>query len=172
MKTKHVVVLPYQDAWKDAFLTIQSELKQCLCGIDVQIEHVGSTSVVGLAAKPVIDIDVIIERNDFECVKQKLSLIGYHHEGDLGITDREAFKYDHKDYLMKHHLYVCPKDSTEYQHHLSFRNWLNTHPKDRDAYGKLKLHLAQKYPFDIEKYMLNKAPLIEEIYEKIKKNGS
>lgn len=172
MKTKHVVVMPYQQEWKDAFLVIKDELLSVLKDLSVRIEHVGSTSVEGLAAKPVIDIDVIIKRSDFDVVKKRLASIGYHHEGDLGILDREAFKYEDKLHLMKHHLYICPIDSQEYRRHLSFRNWLSTHPEDRDAYGALKMKLAKKYPYDIDSYIDEKSPLIEEIYQKIKKNGS
>jgi GrpB-like predicted nucleotidyltransferase (UPF0157 family) len=169
MKTKDVIVLSYQKEWKEAFLKIKDELNQVLKDKDVRIEHVGSTSVEGLAAKPVIDIDIIILRTDFEDIKRKLEVLDYHHEGNLGILDREAFKYVNKSHLMKHHLYVCPIDSDEYQRHLSFRDWLKTHPEDREAYGSLKMMLAKKYPHDIDRYMEEKSPLIEEIYQKIKK---
>lgn len=172
MKTKCVEVVPYQEEWKKAFLKIKSELDQVLHDVDVRIEHVGSTSVVGLPSKPIIDIDIIIERSDFSLVKERLESIAYHHEGDLGITDREAFKYVDKPHLLKHHLYVCPKDSQEYQRHISFRDWLNHHEEDKVAYGKLKIALAKKYPTDIDSYVMGKTSFIENIYQKIKENGS
>ncbi|MGB4439996.1 MAG: GrpB family protein [Sedimentibacter sp.] len=69
------------------------------------IEHVGSTSVEGLSAKPIIDIDIVIkDYSAFELVKEKLALIGYVHDGNLGIKDREAFKYVSKEHLQQHHL--------------------------------------------------------------------
>lgn len=64
MKTKHVIVLPYQSSWKDAFHQIEAELKKSLKDLYLSIEHVGSTSVVALSAKPMIDIDVIIKREN------------------------------------------------------------------------------------------------------------
>lgn len=167
MKTKDVIVLPYQASWKDEFHIIEKELADALKEYFHAIEHIGSTSVVGLSAKPIIDIDLIIKRDQFDEAKKCLESIGYHHEGDLGIKDREAFKYDDKKHLMKHHLYVCPKDSLEYLRHIAFRNWLQIHQEDREEYSKIKEEMAFKYPKDIDAYMKGKAPVIEAIYQKI-----
>ena len=112
MKTKKVIVLPYDAAWKSAFEAIKAEIQTALGDLMLGIEHVGSTSVKGMSAKPCIDIDVVIrDYSVFDAVVQKLDAIGYIHEGDLGIQDREAFKYADKPHLMTHHLYVCLRDS-------------------------------------------------------------
>ena len=153
--------------WKDCFDVIRRELDQVLKSFALSIEHVGSTSIIGCPAKPIIDIDVIIKRDDFDIVKKKLEAFGYHHEGNLGIIDREAFKYEDKRHLMKHHLYVCPEDSMEYIRHLAFRDYLRTHDHERDIYGKLKMELASKYPQDIDRYIEGKTPFISSIYQKI-----
>jgi len=98
----------------------------------LRIEHVGSTSVEGLSAKPIIDIDIVIkDHSAFELVKEKLALIGYVHEGDLEIKDREAFKYVGKEYLQQHHLYVCPQNSAELARHITFRNYLRNNQECR-----------------------------------------
>lgn len=168
MGTKHVVVLPYDEAWKKDFEEIKAELMAVLDGLVLSVEHVGSTSVPGLAAKPIIDIDVIIEDTDcFEKVKTALETIGYQHEGDLGIPGREAFKYHGKEHLRKHHLYVCAKDSDELKRHLSFRDYLRTHPEAVKEYGRIKEEGARLYPNDIDSYIEYKAPFIENIYEQI-----
>ena len=168
MGTKHVVVLPYDEAWKKDFEEIKAELMAVLDGLVLSVEHVGSTSVPGLAAKPIIDIDVIIEDTDcFEKVKTALETIGYQHEGDLGIPGREAFKYHGKEHLRKHHLYVCAKDSDELKRHLSFRDYLRTHPEAVKEYGRIKEEGARLYPYDIDSYIGYKAPFIENIYEQI-----
>lgn len=167
MKTKDVIVLPYDPLWKDGFSDIRRELDQVLKSFALSIEHVGSTSIASCPAKPIIDIDVIINRDDFDIVKKKLEAFGYHHEGNLGIIDREAFKYEDKRHLMKHHLYVCPEDSMEYIRHLAFRDYLRTHDDERDIYGKLKMELASKYPQDIDRYIEGKTPFISSIYQKI-----
>ena len=110
MRTARVTVFPYDEAWKEAFDSIKRELDAVLGDVAIAIEHVGSTSVPGLSAKPCIDIDIVIkDYSVFDEVVERLFKIGYVHEGDLGIKDREAFKYCEKPHLMKHHLYVCPQ---------------------------------------------------------------
>ncbi len=92
---------------------------------------------MGLAAKPIIDIDIVIDDN-FDEVKSLLEEIGYCHEGDLGIPGRDAFKYEGKPHVMMHHLYVCKRDNEELQRHITFRNYLREHPDVRDRYGAVK----------------------------------
>jgi len=164
---KKVIVVPYDEKWKQEFERIKAELLCALGGHVLAIEHVGSTSVEGLAAKPVIDIDVVMkDYNVFETVKEKLAQIEYIHEGDLGIKDRQAFKYAEKPHLMKHHLYVCPGYSEELKRHLAFRDYLRIHPEDRDWYGEVKMLAAKQHPEDIDRYMAAKGPCIAEIIQR------
>lgn len=168
MITKHVVVLPYDEQWKHDFLQIKAELTIALGQLAIEIEHVGSTSVQGLSAKPIIDIDVVIEDySRLENVILALGKIGYRHEGDLGIAGREAFKYDGKEHLRKHHLYVCPKDSQELKRHIAFRNYLQSHPNAIQEYSRIKEEGAELYPYDINLYIEHKSPFIEKIYTEI-----
>lgn len=168
MNKKHVVVMPYDENWKQAFEDIKTELDAALGDLALRIEHVGSTSVEGLSAKPVIDIDVVIEDTSMlESVIVALAKIGYSHEGDLGIPGREAFKYEGKDHLMKHHLYVCAKDSAELKRHLAFRDYLRSHPEAVKEYSRVKTEGAELYPYDIDKYIEYKSPFIDGIYGKI-----
>ena len=162
---KRVIVESYNRDWKKDFEDIRSELMAVLEGKVISVEHVGSTSVEGLSAKPVIDIDVVIEDEDaFPEVKAAMESIGYTHEGDLGIKGREAFKYKGKEHLRKHHLYVCTKDAAELKRHISFRDYLRTHPEAVREYGRIKEEGAKLYPLDIDSYIEHKAPFIEGIY--------
>ena len=162
---KRVIVESYNRDWKTDFEDIRSELMAVLEGKVISVEHVGSTSVEGLSAKPVIDIDVVIEDEDaFPEVKAAMESIGYTHEGDLGIKGREAFKYKGKEHLRKHHLYVCTKDAAELKRHISFRDYLRTHPEAVREYGRIKEEGAKLYPLDIDSYIEHKAPFIEGIY--------
>ena len=168
-KVRKIIVVPYDPNWKTEFKKIESELLPVLNNHIDAIEHVGSTSVEGLAAKPIIDIDIIIENyNSFETVKERLFSIGYSHQGDLGVKDRQAFKYNESDksHLMNHHLYVCPSYSEELNRHIVFRNYLRSHPEDRDWYGSIKMLAAKYYPEDIDGYMTAKHPCVREIFEK------
>lgn len=168
MRTKRVIVVLYDPKWKNEFQKIKSYLEKALENSIITIEHVGSTSVEGLSAKPIIDIDVVIKDYDnFEDVKSRLGRLGYHHEGDLGIKCREAFRYDEKPEFMTHHLYVCPQDSDELKRHIAFRDYLRTYREERDKYSEIKLQAAKRYPTDIDSYIETKGPCITEIYRKI-----
>ncbi len=165
MKTKKIRVLPYDPQWKEDFDAIRQELSLGLGDLALRIEHVGSTSVAGLAAKPIIDIDVVIRDNTpLEAVISALEEMGYIHEGDLGIPQREAFRYDSKPHLRQHHLYVCPVSSRELHRHITFRDYLRNHPEDAAEYGRIKQEAATLYPEDIDKYITHKGSVIQKLY--------
>lgn len=141
MRTKRITVVPYDETWKSAFEEIKNEIEAVISGMILGIEHIGSTSVKGLSAKPCIDIDVIIkDYSAFDEIVIKLGTIGYIHEGNLGTKDREAFKYTNKPHLMMHHLYVCPQYSEELHRHLTFRDYLRHNPEavKKIQFGKRK----------------------------------
>ncbi|MBO5110009.1 MAG: GrpB family protein [Clostridia bacterium] len=165
MRSKSVEVVPYSYTWAESYELIKAELLAAVGDFILGIEHVGSTAVEGLSAKPCIDIDIIIEDYSMlDTVINQLATIGYVHEGDLGIKDREAFKYTNKPHLENHHLYVCPKSSNELHRHITFRNYLKTHPEAVVKYSKIKEEAAKLFPNDIDQYIAYKTPCIEELY--------
>ena len=165
MKTARVTVKPYDEKWRADFEAIKCELQAALGELALGIEHVGSTSVFGLSAKPCIDIDVIIEDSSvLDSVVKALSDIGYIHEGDLGIAGREAFDYSDKPHLEKHHIYVCTKDSPELRRHITFRDFLRENPEAARKYSRVKEEAARLFPDDIESYIAYKSPCIDELY--------
>lgn len=165
MQTARVVVKPYDEAWKAAFEAIKKELEAAVGEWIVEIQHVGSTSVEGMSAKPCIDIDIVMpDESVFDCIVKGLASIGYIHEGDLGIRGREAFKYENKPHLQAHHVYVCPRDSEELRRHLIFRDFLRQNPEAVRQYSLVKETAAKLFPRDINGYMAYKAPCIEELY--------
>lgn len=166
MRTTKVIVLPYDKKWKSDFEAIRKEIIAAIGDLIIGIEHVGSTSVEGLSAKPCIDIDVVIkDYSVFNTIVSKLEAIGYIYEGNLGIEGREAFKYFNKPHLQTHHLYVCPQQSKELHRHLTFRDFLRSNPEAVKKYGAVKEKAAQLFPDDIEKYIEYKSPCIEELYK-------
>ena len=167
MKTKQIIVMPYDPNWRSDFEAIRAEVEGAVGDLILGIEHVGSTSVEGMAAKPCIDIDVIIpDYSVFDAVVDRLNAIGYIHEGDLGIRDREAFKYADKPHLQTHHLYVCPQTSAELHRHITFRDFLRSHPDAVHQYSAVKQHAAQLFPNDIDAYIAYKSECIKKIYQK------
>ena len=165
MHTRKVVVLPYDIAWQSDFEKIKCEIEEAIGDLIIGIEHIGSTSVEGMSAKPCIDIDVIIkDYSVFASVVSRLDAIGYIHEGDLGIKNREAFKYFNKTHLQTHHLYVCPKYSKELCRHIAFRDFLRNNTEAVKKYSLVKEKAASLFPNDINKYIEYKTPCIEELY--------
>ena len=166
MRTSKVIVMPYDKKWQTDFEKIKFELENAIGDLILGIEHVGSTSVQGMSAKPCIDIDVVIkDYSVFDILVSRLADIGYIHEGDLGIKDREAFKYTDKPHLQSHHLYVCPQYSTELHRHITFRDYLRTHPEAVNEYSKVKEKAAQLFSDNIDKYMEYKSPCIAKLYK-------
>lgn len=169
MRTKKVVVEKYNYKWNYEFKRLKLYFQEIFKDTTISIEHIGSTAVCGLAAKPIIDIDIVIEDyKNFEEIKNKLKIHGYSYEGDLGIKDRHAFAYDEsKSEFMTHHLYVCPKNSKELKRHIAFRDYLKSHNNEMKKYGEIKLKAAGIYPNDIEGYIQYKSIFINEIYKKL-----
>ena len=166
MQTKKVTVTPYTAAWSDAFEQIKGEIDAAIGDLIIGIEHVGSTSVPGMSAKPCIDLDVIIkDYSVFDQIVSRLGAIGYLHEGDLGIKDREAFRYIDKPHLMTHHLYVCPRYSEELRRHITFRDFLRSNAEAVKQYSAVKEKAAELYPNDIDGYIAYKSPCIQELYQ-------
>ena len=148
-----MVVIEYDINWPNGFLKIKNELNKVLTVKSV-VEHVGSTSIPGMKAKPIIDIDVGLDNwDDFETVKMELAKIGYKHEGDLGIKGREAFGRTgeiHNEVLdtIDHHLYVCSINNEEFNRHIFFRDYLRTHDEARDRYNQIKEEILAKVGAD------------------------
>ncbi len=157
-----VVIVKYDQQWVKTFRTLRDEIAPFLNGLIVGIEHVGSTAIRGVAAKPIIDMDVIVRsREDIPRVIEKLSTLGYRHLGDLGIAGREAFESPKGK--PSHHLYVCNFDSRELRRHLAFRDYLRNHPDDALRYSELKKSLAGRYGNERDAYTEAKKDFVEKI---------
>ena len=167
-----IEVVDYSPEWPLEFEKISFYLQPVLSAGVLAIEHVGSTSVPGLAAKPIIDLDLVIPSMQvFEALSKALSKLGYHYDGNKGVPGRESFSYKNLPALMQHHLYVCPQDSPELNRHLKFRDFLCTHPAEREAYGNLKKQAAAHHPHDIDAYLEEKGVLITNIYRELGLSG-
>lgn len=163
-----IVIEDYSPKWATDFQTLKKIFSESLGELAIDIHHVGSTSVSGLAAKPIIDIDIVIENDRLlPQVSERLSSIGYKNAGDLGIQDRFAFKQTtaHSFQMPEivHHLYVCPRDSISLKNHLTLRHFLRFNKEKAGQYAALKKELAAKYSSDIDLYIEHKTQFIIEI---------
>lgn len=159
-----IIVEPYNPDWKNWFDSLHSAIWPVVQPWAVSIEHVGSTSVEGLSAKPVIDIDIVLENvKSVAPTISALETLGYSHRGNLGIEGREAFYPPKSPY--KHNLYVCLKGNASLLNHLFLKNALISDSELRDQYGKLKAQLALNSQ-SIGEYTEGKTALILEILQK------
>lgn len=157
-----VEVVPYRPAWRAQAAQVIADLACALTDVTVEsIEHVGSTSVAGLAAKPILDIDVIVTREHVCAAIEALCSAGYRHQGDLGFSDREAF--DAPDRNPRRHVYVCEAGTHHVLNHLAVREVLRARPDLRDEYGSLKLELAADPAMDIDTYIARKSAVLQKV---------
>lgn len=152
--------MEYEAAWPQRFERLRATIWPAVSHVAIAIEHVGSTSVPGLAAKPIVDIDIIVptSRASVEAAIESLATAGHTHQGDLGVPDRESFKS--ADGVLRHNLYVCPEDSFALRNHLVVRDYLRAHPDVAHEYGRLKRGLAARFPDDIDAYVASKTDRI------------
>jgi len=167
-----LVILPYDPNWKTEFERIRDFLMEHIGDLVIKIEHIGSTSVPGLCAKPIIDLVAVIESYEvFPQVVSRLEKIGFRHEGDKGIKERETFKRLIPDDFMDYHFYVCPKDSKEYQRQTCFRNALLKNPRIAEEYGRLKMRLINEVNGDRVLYTNSKTGFILDVLNHVNDDG-
>ena len=156
-----VEIAAYDPCWPGIFTELRDQITSALGPLAHAIEHVGSTAIPGLAAKPIIDIDVVISSPaDLPAVITKLRPLGYHPEGDLGVPGREAFTTPPG--TPPHHLYVCVAGSAPLERHLALRDLLRARPDLTRAYAALKRSLADQYRNDRTAYTNGKTTFIEQ----------
>jgi GrpB-like predicted nucleotidyltransferase (UPF0157 family) len=154
-----ITVVDYDPVWSTQFETLRSTILSAVGDIVVAVEHVGSTSVPGVAAKPIIDIDVVVaSQADVSVAIERLAVIGYEHHGNLGVEGREAFGSPPE--LPQRHLYVCVQGGTALQNHLALRDYLRNNSDAAATYGRLKKQLAARFPTDIDRYIDGKTDFI------------
>jgi GrpB-like predicted nucleotidyltransferase (UPF0157 family) len=157
--TDPLVIRDYDPAWPDTFSALAAKVRAALGSLIVTVEHIGSTAVPGLAAKPIIDLDVVLaSAADLPEAIRLLATIGYLHEGDLGIPGREAFRCPPGE--LRHHLYVLAAGATELRRHLALRDVLRGDNQLRDRYAALKRSLAKAYRDDRSSYTEGKSAFI------------
>jgi GrpB-like predicted nucleotidyltransferase (UPF0157 family) len=159
-----IVIYDYDESWPLTFVQLRDGLPQALCELAVAIEHVGSTSVPGLAAKGAIDMDVVVPTSaDIPEAIRLLASAGYEHLGDRGIPGREAFTPPAG--LPDHHLYVCAAGAEPLLAHLRLRDRLRASPQDAADYAALKRALAARFGSDRDGYTEAKSEFIERLLE-------
>ena len=164
-----IEVVPYNEEWPKIFAAEAKLVSSVLGGNCICVYHIGSTSISGLAAKPIIDIlPVVRDILKVDLANQGMENIGYIPKGENGIPNRRYFQKaeNHQSY----NVHVFAVDNPLITKYLIFSEWLRSHPDDRHAYEKLKLNLAAKFPYDMSSYNQGKADFIAKIEEKAANN--
>ena len=157
-----IVVRDYDPIWPAIFEQLRLKLWAVVDDFAVSTEHVGSTAVPGLEAKPIIDMDIVVSSGrDVAAAIDRLSTLGYVHRGNLGVEGRVAFRFPPGSWA--HHLYVCREGSLGLRNHLAVRDYLRANPQVALAYGELKRKLADEYPDDIDRYMDGKTEFLLQV---------
>lgn len=158
-----ITVVDYDPAWPERFESLRREYADAMAaaGVPVQaIEHVGSTSVPGLAAKPVIDCDIVVAAEDVEAASAVLVGLGFTPKGELGIPQRWAF--DEPARLARTNTYVVVAGSLALRNHLCVRDALRSDPALRDEYAAVKKRVGASAA-DIEEYGKGKNATVQRI---------
>ena len=156
-----VEIADYDPAWPAAFERERDLIADALADLALAIEHVGSTAVPGLGAKPIIDITVGVHRlgEGEKCVRPMESL-GYEHRGEAGIPGRLYFSKP-TTRPRTHQLHIVEYGGDFWQRHILFRDYLREHPEAAREYCELKVRLAARFGDDRIAYTEAKSEFIE-----------
>jgi GrpB-like predicted nucleotidyltransferase (UPF0157 family) len=168
--SKEIVKLaPYTAQWKDEFNKEEKILNSAIGEYVLAIEHVGSTSIEGLEAKPIIDIAVGVKSLDVvNSFRSLLESVGYAYRGNAGIEGRSLFAKGSEE-LRTHYLHIEVLNSELWENHIYFRNYLRLHNEYIHEYSKLKKELALKFSDDRSSYTKEKDKFISMVLEKARK---
>lgn len=160
-----VKVVPYRKEWSDIYKETEVNLYRLLKGEIIQIEHIGSTAIKGMAAKPIIDIAIAVK--DYDNLKEIQRILNENKYEDRGLNKGGYLFVKRVAELTTHHIHFVIHTSQKWKHYVAFKNKLNNDKGLRDKYSKLKQHNAEKYAEDRGAYTGSKSDFIEKLLKSI-----
>jgi GrpB-like predicted nucleotidyltransferase (UPF0157 family) len=154
---REVVIVPPDRGWREAFEAEAARLRSILGENLVEIHQIGSTAIPGIAAKPILDILPVVREID----RVDALAAGYRAWGEFGLPGRRYFSRDENG-KRTHNVHVYAVGNPEIMRHLAFRDYMNAHPEESRAYGRLKEKLAREFPTDFEAYKDGKHAFVQE----------
>lgn len=159
---KNIEVVTYNPEWPEMFESEAAVIKQALGSNCITIHHIGSTSVPGLSAKPIIDmLPVVRDIQEVDTATKAMESLGYEAKGEFGIAFRRYFQKGKN--IRTHNVHVYQESDPEISRYLKFRDWMRSHADDAENYAKLKTELAAKFPQDILSYCNGKDAFVASI---------
>ena len=164
--TRTLKVVPYDSGWADQFQVEKNSLQQVFGDILVAVHHIGSTSIPGIKAKPIIDILVVVRNiEQVDACNDAMIVLGYEPRGEFGIPGRRFFSKGGEEHR-SHHVHVFESGHPEIARHLDFCDYLRAHPEEARRYGQLKEELARKFRHASDRYTEGKTEMIREMDRK------
>ncbi len=164
LKRKTVMLMPHQEAWERNAESIITLLRQILGDAATDIQHIGSTAILTIHAKPIIDIAVGVSK--IEDIVPYIALLEQHGIIDRGedIAGQRLFAMgDFENDTRTHHIHVVPYGCAAWRHYINFRDYLNAYPDKAALYDKRKQELAQQFADDRKHYTEGKQELINQL---------
>lgn len=164
LKRGMVTLMPYQEEWKENAESAIEKLKQLLGDAAVDIQHVGSTAISSIHAKPILDLVVGVRRLDD--ILPYVELLKQHHIIFRGEDTLGQFLFvigDFEEDTRTHHIHVVKWNGTQWKHYIHFRDYLNTYPEKAKLYEDCKKRLALQFSADRKQYTAGKQDLIEQL---------
>ncbi|MBB4243786.1 MULTISPECIES: GrpB family protein [Rhizobium] len=160
-----VELVPYDPRWLEDYKRIREKLEGLLAPHVMTIEHIGSTSIPGIAAKPLIDIDIIL-RSAADVPAATRILLEQNYEPRGNRYDDDVWAFMRRNGTPPERIYLCPPNNQTHEHRVIFRDYLRKHPAEAAAYAALKLKLAQLHRYDGDRYTAEKRHFVDAIIEK------
>jgi GrpB-like predicted nucleotidyltransferase (UPF0157 family) len=161
---RRIVVVPYEERWVGMFEEAAREVRGVMGENLIEVHHIGSTSIPGMDAKPIIDLLAVVEGiGEVDRGNAGMEAVGYEAMGEFGIVGRRYFRRNDAAGVRTHQVHTFQRGSGEVVRHLAFRDFMRAHPLEAGEYAKLKRRLAEAHPFDMEAYMDGKDGFIKEM---------
>lgn len=158
---QHIVVTDYDPRWPSMFKKEAAAIRDILNENCIALFHIGSTSVPGLKAKPIIDMMPVVKSlKKVDDVSKKFEMIGYEYLGEFGIANRRYLRKGGNERTHQIHIFRADNQE-EIARHLAVRDYLRAHKETADEYGRLKEKLAAVFPYDIDSYCQGKDPFMK-----------
>jgi GrpB-like predicted nucleotidyltransferase (UPF0157 family) len=159
-----IVLAGHDPRWATQFADEALLIGAALHGVMIELHHIGSTAIPGIAAKPVIDmLAVVTSLEALDRTSSSLESLGYESKGEFGMPGRRYFRKDSASGIRTHQLHAFATGSAEIERHLSFRDYLRAHPAEARAYETLKVSLAAQSSDDARAYTEGKTAFIHEV---------
>lgn len=165
--TREIIIVPYDNSWPIKYQDEVKRIKKILENEIISDHHIGSTSIPGMSAKPIIDILLEVRNiSKIDEYNQKMIELGYEPRGELGIPGRRYFSREEPKDLRTHHIHAFQSGDENLARHLAFRDYMISHNKEAKIYARLKEGLARKYRYDVDAYIVGKESYVNEIERK------